>query len=50
MVILDTHIWIWYVTESSKLSKKAIEHINKANVCGVSAISCWEVAMLVEKK
>jgi PIN domain nuclease of toxin-antitoxin system len=49
MIILDTHVWIWYVTESSKLSVKAKDAIINADVCGVSAISCWEVAMLIEK-
>jgi PIN domain nuclease of toxin-antitoxin system len=50
MIILDTHAWIWYVTESSNLSRNAKIEIKKSDVCGVSAISCWEVAMLVEKK
>jgi PIN domain nuclease of toxin-antitoxin system len=50
MVILDTHAWIWYVTESSKLGSNAVKLINKKDVCGVSAISCWEVAMLVAKR
>lgn len=49
MVVLDTHAWIWYVTESSKLSHNAITSINNNNECGVSVISCWEVAMLVKK-
>jgi PIN domain nuclease of toxin-antitoxin system len=50
MVILDTHVWIWYVTECPKLSGKALKAIQNSDICGVSAISCWEVAMLVEKK
>lgn len=49
MLILDTHAWIWYVTESSKLGNKAKKKIDSADICGVSAISCWEIAMLVEK-
>jgi len=49
MIILDTHSWIWYVTESSKLSMKAVYAIKEAEICGVSAISCWEIAMLVEQ-
>jgi PIN domain nuclease of toxin-antitoxin system len=49
MIILDTHSWIWYVTESSNLSIKAIKAIQDSDICGISAISCWEVAMLVEK-
>lgn len=49
MVILDTHAWILYVTESTKLSLNAYKEINQDGVCGISAISCWEIAMLVEK-
>ena len=49
MIILDTHVWIWYVSESDKLSIKALNAIKKADSCGISTISCWEIAMLVEK-
>jgi PIN domain nuclease of toxin-antitoxin system len=49
MVILDTHAWIWYVTESKNLSKDALDKILFQDVCGVSAISVWEVAMLEVK-
>jgi PIN domain nuclease of toxin-antitoxin system len=50
MIFLDTHAWIWWVTESEKLSTKAIQAICDADTVGVSIMSCWEVAMLVEKK
>lgn len=49
MTILDTHIWIWWVSQPSKLSDAAREHIAEAMHIGVSAISPWEVAMLVAK-
>ncbi|AFY47762.1 hypothetical protein Nos7524_1903 [Nostoc sp. PCC 7524] len=49
MIILDTHAWIWWVTESPKLSLQATEAINKADIVGITAISCWELAMLVSK-
>lgn len=49
MIILDTHAWIWYVTESDKISKNALNKIKDTEICGVSAISCWEVAMLISK-
>lgn len=49
MIILDTHAWIWYVTESEKLSINAFNQIKDTDVCGVSAISCWEIAMLISK-
>lgn len=50
MIILDTHAWIWFVTESPYLSHNALSSIKDNDICGICAISCWEVAMLVEKK
>lgn len=48
MIILDTHIWVWFVGESSELDPKTREFINRnqSEGIGVSSISCWEVAML----
>ncbi|MBI3185494.1 MAG: type II toxin-antitoxin system VapC family toxin [Myxococcales bacterium] len=48
MIILDTHAWVWWASGSGKLSAKARRAIDQAEQLGVSAISCWEVAMLVE--
>ncbi|MBD2152366.1 PIN domain-containing protein [Pseudanabaena sp. FACHB-1277] len=49
MIILDTHAWLWWMNESNKLSVKALEAINSADLIGIPAINCWEIAMLVEK-
>ena len=49
MIILDNHAWIWWMNESNKLSVNALEAINSADLIGIPAISCWEIAMLVEK-
>lgn len=49
MIVLDTHAWLWLADESSRLSARARGAIGQAAVLGVCAISCWEVAMLVEK-
>ena len=46
MIVLDTHTWLWYVTESEKLSKQAKARIKRADALGVHPISCWEIAML----
>lgn len=46
MIVLDTHTWLWYATESEKLSKQAKARINRAQALGVHPISCWEIAML----
>jgi PIN domain nuclease of toxin-antitoxin system len=51
MIVLDTHIWIWWVNGSIQLSPQLERVINQnsENGLGVSAISCWEVAKLVER-
>lgn len=48
-ILLDTHAWIWWVTESPRLSLPAATAIAQADELAVHLISCWEVAMLVEK-
>jgi len=50
VIILDTHIWIWWVHGDSRLTISQAEVITaheEADI-GVSAISCWEIAKLVE--
>ncbi len=49
MILSDTHAWIWWATESPRLSAKAKEAIGQADRLGVHVISCWEIAMLSEK-
>ncbi|MBM3241481.1 type II toxin-antitoxin system VapC family toxin [Candidatus Poribacteria bacterium] len=50
MIVLDTHIWVWWVHSDEQLTQTQAEIIeaNEANIIGVSAISCWEIAKLVE--
>jgi PIN domain nuclease of toxin-antitoxin system len=50
LILLDTHIWVWWVTSADRLSQRQAETIaaNESNVIGVSAITCWEIAKLVE--
>ena len=49
-LLLDTHIWIWIsIEKKSALSKRAKGIIQKAAQKWISAISCWELAKLVEK-
>ena len=50
MILLDTHIWVWWVDDSQQLTDRR-RHVVQDNVSsglGISAISCWEVAKLVE--
>jgi len=49
VIVLDTHAWIFYVSEPDALSKRALRRIEK-EIAGrdawISAMSAWEVAML----
>lgn len=51
MIVLDTHIWVWWVDDNARLTKKHREWIeeHQSQGLGVSIVSCWEVAKLVEK-
>lgn len=51
MIVLDTHIWVWRVNGSSELSPEKAQRLDEheAEGLGVSVISCWEIAKLVEK-
>ena len=53
MILLDTHALIWWVSEPSRIPEKARRLIGAAvdagTPVGVSAISLWEVAMLVAR-
>lgn len=50
MIVLDTHIWVWWVDGGSQLPSEyaAVLQAEAQNGLGVAAISCWEVAKLVE--
>lgn len=52
-LILDTHVWIWAVEGvTGKLAPPALDAIEqaaRASALAVSAISVWEVAMLVKR-
>lgn len=50
--LIDTHTWVWWVTEDRRLSKRALRAIEKASAdhaLFLSLISVWEVAKKVEK-
>lgn len=50
MIVLDTHIWVWWVDKNARLTQKHQDWIQQyqSQCLGVSMISCWEVAKLVE--
>jgi PIN domain nuclease of toxin-antitoxin system len=50
VIILDTHVWIWWVDGGTQLPPdyQNLIRAEEPNGLGVCAISCWEVAKLVE--
>ena len=44
MVLLDTHVLIWMLFDDSRLSKRALETIEKEDCC-ISVVSIWEMAL-----
>lgn len=53
MIVLDTHALIWWVNGDTQLSTPALKAIERELGAGgtvlVSAISTWEIAMLIDK-
>lgn len=53
MIVLDTHILLWWINDPSVLSasaKTAIDSALHAGSIRVSTISSWEIALLVERR
>ena len=54
MIVLDTHVLLWWVSGSDELSvaaKKAIKRtLTQGSELIVSSISAWEVSMLIDKE
>jgi PIN domain nuclease of toxin-antitoxin system len=51
VILLDTHMWIWWANDAVELRPNHRDAIDRhaSDGLGVSVISCWEVAKLVEK-
>ncbi len=49
-LLLDTHAWIWWINQESKLSAETARLIEEAEAVAVSSISCWEVRMLQQRR
>lgn len=50
MILLDTHVLVWAVAESNRLSRHALGTIRKARKedgVAVAAITLWELANLI---
>jgi PIN domain nuclease of toxin-antitoxin system len=51
-VLLDTHVWIWWLTPESDLranERAALDRLGGEGGLGISAISLWEAQMLHRK-
>ena len=51
-VLLDTHVWVWWLTPRSPLSPRerdALDSLAAARELSLSAISLWEAQMLHAK-
>ncbi len=51
--LLDTHVWLWWVTEDRRLSpraKRTIQQAQTEDALWLSLISVWEVVKKVEKR
>ena len=50
MILLDTHIFIWWIDDSLRLSQRHRQIIEERQDEGlsISIYSCWEIAKLVE--
>ena len=52
-LLLDTHVWIWYINGNEELSRSVRQVITTAlheNNASLAAISLWEIGMLEKKQ
>ena len=50
IIVLDTHIWIWFITQEFELfPSRWQETIETALLVGISPVSCYEVALAQQK-
>ena len=50
-LLLDTHVWIWFVTGSGHLRKRVLRELNDLNnELWLSPISTWEAIALHHKR
>jgi len=49
-LLLDTHIWVRWLSLDQSLDKELVREIEEADRLAISAVSCWEVAYLAKKK
>lgn len=50
MILLDTHVWIRWLSAPEGLPGALIEQVEGADCLAISAISCWELGQLVRRQ
>ena len=50
MIVLDTHVWLWWRGDPELLSNVARTAIESSDAIGISVISCFEVARLADEE
>ena len=48
-LLLDTHIYLWYLAASRKLPKSVLNRIEIAEVVYISAASIWEAGIKIKQ-
>jgi PIN domain nuclease of toxin-antitoxin system len=52
VIVLDTHVWIWWLSDPGKLpgrARKAVMEAASDQAIYISSISVWEVALLASR-
>jgi PIN domain nuclease of toxin-antitoxin system len=49
-LLLDTHVFLWFVIQSPRLSKGVYHQIETTSVVYVSAASLWEMVIKIQLK
>ena len=49
MIVLDTHALLWWVSDPTQLGRAGRRELAAARRIGVSAMSCYEIALLAAR-
>lgn len=49
LILLDTHVWIWFNLSPERLGPEIRSHIEAGEELAISSISVWETVLAAEK-
>jgi PIN domain nuclease of toxin-antitoxin system len=49
VIVLDTHAWVWWMSDPKRLSRRAAQAIERADTIGVCTMSVFELVGRVEQ-